>query len=186
MADTDPKLSRYVLSNAEIVHENSHRFVDTRKLGLRKKGECCLDCGNMRRADGKNSQCKGETQIALRENYSNDELFARAENAENLIKELLAENEALRSEMLTPQVFLRLVDWLREEPIRSATAAFTAGIERQIAYALEMDVLPEIKSLRIKLANSEQENQRLRAGEYICLRCGLRKDADKPAGEVPF
>lgn len=61
--------------------------------------------------------------------------------------------EALSRELLTPQVFTRLVEWLREP--KPATAAFTAGIERQIAYALEMDVLPEVKSLRIRLANRD-------------------------------
>ncbi len=65
---------------------------------------------------------------------------------------LQAENEALAKEMLTPEVFLRLVEWLRENPPRPATAAFTAGIERQIAYALEMDVLPEVKRLQALLS----------------------------------
>lgn len=61
--------------------------------------------------------------------------------------------EALSSELLTPHVFCRLVEWLRDP--KPATAAFTAGIERQIAYALEVDVLPEVKSLRIRLANRD-------------------------------
>lgn len=100
-------------------------------------------------------------------------------------EQLLSENEALRRELLTPDVFLRLLEWLREYPIRPASAAFTAGIERQIAYALEMNVLPEVKSLRIKLANAEKEIQELRSGEFICSRCGLRKDADQ-TGEVLF
>lgn len=100
-------------------------------------------------------------------------------------EQLLRENEALRRELLTPEVFSRLLEWLREEPIRPASAAFTAGIERQVAYALEMYVLPEVKSLRIRLANAEKDIQTLRAGEFICTRCGLRKDADQ-TGEVLF
>lgn len=58
------------------------------------------------------------------------------------------ERDKLAQELLTPEVFSRLVDWLRDPSSRAAAAAFTAGIERQIAYALEMDVLPEVKRLR--------------------------------------
>lgn len=69
--------------------------------------------------------------------------------------------EALSRELLTPQVFTRLVEWLRDP--KPATAAFTAGIERQIAYALEIDVLPEVKSLRIRLKNEKAETEKLRS-----------------------
>lgn len=89
---------------------------------------------------------------------------------------LRKENEALRAELLTPNVFARLTEWLQNP--RPATSAFTAGIERQIAYALEMDVLPEVKSLRFKLEAAEKELQALRRGEFICTHCGLRKKDD--------
>ena len=48
-----------------------------------------------------------------------------------------AEREALAAELLTPAVFLRVKHWLQESPRRPANLAFTAGIERQIAYLLE-------------------------------------------------
>lgn len=67
------------------------------------------------------------------------------------IDKLRAERDALAKEMLTPHVFSRLLEWLRNP--KPAASAFTAGIERQIAYALEMDVLPEVKRLQIKVAN---------------------------------
>lgn len=67
------------------------------------------------------------------------------------------QRDALVREMLTPEVFQRLVDWLHEDPIRPAVIAFTAGIERQIAYALEIDVLPEVKRLRIQVENLKRE-----------------------------
>lgn len=113
------------------------------------------------------------------------ELIRRVEVAEEAKNTALRENDALRREMLTPKVFSRLVEWLRDPNPKNASGAFTAGLERQIAYALEMDVLPEVKSLRIKLANAEKDIQKLRSGEFICQKCGLRKDADR-AGEVPF
>lgn len=72
-----------------------------------------------------------------------------------VVAELAQQNDALRRELLTPQVFSRLAEWLRNP--KPASAAFTAGIERQIAYALEMDVLPEVKSLRTRLANAGKQ-----------------------------
>lgn len=69
----------------------------------------------------------------------------------------IAERDALSREMLTPAVFQRLLDWLREPKVRPASLAFTAGLERQIAYALETDVLPELRSLRIKVASFESK-----------------------------
>lgn len=69
----------------------------------------------------------------------------------------IAERDALSREMLTPAVFQRLLDWLREPKARPASLAFTAGLERQIAYALETDVLPELRSLRIKVASFESK-----------------------------
>jgi len=67
----------------------------------------------------------------------------------------LAERDALGRQTLTPVVFQRLLDWLREPKVRPASRAFSAGLERQIAYGLEMNVLPELRSLRIKLATVE-------------------------------
>lgn len=61
------------------------------------------------------------------------------------------ERDALAAELLTPQVFTRIVEWLQQDPMPRAAQAFTAGIERQIAYALEMDVLPVVKSLRRRI-----------------------------------
>lgn len=72
------------------------------------------------------------------------------------IDALRAERDKIAQELLTPGVFSRLVDWLRNP--KPAATAFTSGIERQIAYALEMDVLPEVRSLHIRLKNC-QENQ---------------------------
>lgn len=63
------------------------------------------------------------------------------------------ERDQLARELLTPQVFSRLLEWLREPEPRRAVHAFTAGIERQIAYALEADVLPEVKRLRKQVEN---------------------------------
>ncbi len=134
-------------------------------------------------------------QLKLMGEFSEADLEAIAAKDSTIHRELvrqqveknaaLRENEALRREMLTPKVFTRLVEWLRDPNPKNASGAFTAGMERQIAYALEMDVLPEVKSLRIKLANAEKDIQKLRSGEFICQKCGLRKDADRP-GEVPF
>ena len=69
----------------------------------------------------------------------------------------VAERDALSREMLTPTVFQRLLDWLREPKVRPASLAFTAGLERQIAYGLEMNVLPELRSLRVKVASLESK-----------------------------
>lgn len=79
--------------------------------------------------------------------------LAPSSNAEHQqrIKQLTEERDALAREMLTPKVFQRLLHWLRSDPIKSARNAFTAGIERQIAYSLEPHVLAEIKRLRTEL-----------------------------------
>ena len=62
--------------------------------------------------------------------------------------ELMDENEFLRKDRLTNEVFAALAAWLRHSPHKPAATAFTAGLTRQIAYALELDVLPEVKQLR--------------------------------------
>ena len=80
----------------------------------------------------------------------------------------IAERDALAREMLTPGVFQRLLEWLREPKVRPASLAFTAGLERQIAYALEMDVLPELRALRVKVANAE--SKAMQAGAAIIDR----------------
>lgn len=69
----------------------------------------------------------------------------------------IAERDALARQTLTPTVFQRLLDWLSEPKVRPASLAFTAGLERQIAYCLEMNVLAELRSLRIKLATFESK-----------------------------
>ncbi len=85
---------------------------------------------------------------------------------EKAIDRLDKQNTALRAEMLMPEVFLRLTEWLSSSPQKSASGAFTAGIERQIAYALEMDVLPEIKRLQHQLATraTVEELERFKTG----------------------
>lgn len=94
----------------------------------------------------------------LRSGWPKEKVIKNTEEEVRKLRQQLAqvtnERNMLAVECLTPRVFMRLVDWLREDPIRPASAAFTAGIERQIAYALEMDVLPEVKRLRIQLENA--------------------------------
>lgn len=68
--------------------------------------------------------------------------MSAGENDLELLR-LREERDKLAMELLTPEVFSRLVEWLREPSPRPVVYAFTAGIARQIAYALEMDVLPE-------------------------------------------
>ena len=53
------------------------------------------------------------------------------------LQEARAARDALCAELLTPEVFVRVKQWLQESPRRPANLAFTAGIERQIAYLLE-------------------------------------------------
>lgn len=60
------KLSRYGLSEADVLRENGHAFVPLRLRGLRSEGSACLECGFMRRADGKNAPCKGPVAVTLR------------------------------------------------------------------------------------------------------------------------
>jgi hypothetical protein len=79
------------------------------------------------------------------------EIAAQKAEIERLSRELdeaRAERDSLSKELLTPRVYSRLVEWLRSDPIKPAAQAFTASIERQIAYALEMDVVPLIKRAR--------------------------------------
>lgn len=72
------------------------------------------------------------------------EAAAKLVENEAEIARLRNEQDKLAQELLTADVFVRLVEWLREPQRKRAANAFTAGIARQIAYALEMDVLPEV------------------------------------------
>ena len=60
------KMTRYKLTETDLLRENGHAFVDVSKLGLRHDGKACLDCGIMRRHDGQNKPCKGHVGVALR------------------------------------------------------------------------------------------------------------------------
>lgn len=66
------------------------------------------------------------------------------------VRELREQYEALCAEKLTPEVFTRVADWLKDPQRKPAATAFTAGMERQIAYALELDVLPHVKSMEVR------------------------------------
>lgn len=99
--------------------------------------------------------------IGFSEQLKRQVLQQYAEESDGVLVEEIArlrsENEALRKEMLTPEVFQSVVDWLREDPIRPASGAFTASMERQIAYALEMDVVPALKAARIRCRNGKPD-----------------------------
>ena len=60
------KMTRYKLTEADLLRENGHVFVDVSKLGLMHDGKACLACGIMRRHDGQNKPCKGHVGVALR------------------------------------------------------------------------------------------------------------------------
>jgi len=96
------------------------------------------------------------------EQVKRNALLDHAERAGGVLSEeiarMRAENEALRREMLTPEVFQRVVEWLQQDPIRPASSVFTASMERQIAYALEMDVVPILKLARLR-ARSERQGE---------------------------
>lgn len=55
----------------------------------------------------------------------------------------------------------RIVAWLEDPRRKRAIHAFTDGPERQMAYRFEM----------------------LLRGEFICQRCGLRKDGESPPAD---
>ena len=105
------------------------------------------------------------------------------------MEDLIKERDQIAQELLTPEVFVRLLEWLREPEPRSAAVAFTAGIERQIAYLLEMDILPEIRRLRTAAKRYEtvrRMNPRARDVAYeLNLKTG--KPFDEIIDEVrPF
>lgn len=60
------KSPHYSFSEADLLRENGHQFVDVRKLGLSHFGKCCIDCGIMRSADGQNKPCKGLVKVQTR------------------------------------------------------------------------------------------------------------------------
>lgn len=60
------KMKHYGLSEADLVREHGHAFVDVIKLGFDSDWKTCLACGIVRRADGKNNPCKGHVGVALR------------------------------------------------------------------------------------------------------------------------
>lgn len=73
------------------------------------------------------------------------------QNEQDELTRLRAENKALRQELLTPEVFIRVAQWL-SDPKRKGTAVhFTAGIERQIAYLLESNILPEVRKMQYRM-----------------------------------
>jgi hypothetical protein len=75
-------------------------------------------------------------------------------DARQTVRSLAAEFERLQAiadDRLTPDVFTDLVDWLRD-PAKPAAQQFTAGITRQIAYALEIDVLPIVRQAKRRIA----------------------------------
>ncbi len=62
---------------------------------------------------------------------------------------LTRENAYLRREMIPPDAFTRLIEWLRADQIKPACQSFTAGFVQQMAYALEDEVVPLIKYARM-------------------------------------
>ncbi len=64
--DLAAKMTRYGLTEPDLLRENGHAFVAVTKLQLRHDGKACLACGIMRRPDGQNKPCKGPVGLALR------------------------------------------------------------------------------------------------------------------------
>lgn len=93
--------------------------------------------------------------------------------------------KALQAATLTPATFTRLVDWLREDPPRSAARAFTAGIERQIGYALELDVIPELKRLRAAAAADKARIEGLQASAQQAVPVNVEGPADHAPNPAP-
>jgi len=67
------------------------------------------------------------------------------------VEALTEQLEALCKDRLSSDVFTRVADWLKDPDRKPAASAFTAGMERQICYALELDVLPYVKSLEHRM-----------------------------------
>lgn len=95
---------------------------------------------------------------------------------------LIKENEALRKQMLTAEVFTRVVEWLKDPQRKPASTAFTAGMERQICYALELDVLPQVKSLEIRVKNMREVGEQMRDRLFSmidkCINHGINDPAE--------
>lgn len=64
--DISAKMARYNLTQADVLHENGHAFVDMKKLGLSLSAKSCLHCGLMRNRDGDNKACRGNVKVGLR------------------------------------------------------------------------------------------------------------------------
>lgn len=62
------KMARYGIEESDLLREHGHAFVDVAKLGFKNEWKACLDCGIVRRADGKNKPCKGPVALSLRNN----------------------------------------------------------------------------------------------------------------------
>lgn len=102
-----------------------------------------------------------------------DCLRERAIPAEQRLAAITAEHEALQREILTAQVFTRVVEWLKDPDRKPATQAFTASMERQICYVLEMDVLPAVKNKEIQLRNAiAQRDELIRLGQDLVASMG--------------
>lgn len=59
-------MKKYKLAESDVLLENGHAFIDLTKLGLTSAGKSCLDCGLMRRIDGKNALCKGPVKVGFK------------------------------------------------------------------------------------------------------------------------
>lgn len=64
--------------------------------------------------------------------------------------EAIEERNKLESELLTQKVFSRVHSWLEDPNRKPASNAFTASMERQIAYLLETHIIPIIRQKEIQ------------------------------------
>lgn len=98
------------------------------------------------------------------------------------LERLREERDELAQGLLTPDVFMGLVEWLREPIPRRAVKAFAPGIERQIACALEDRVLPEISRLRQRARLDSERIAQLEADlvqARVDIECWLTDNAGK-------
>ena len=111
--------------------------------------------GNMKRHEARPFLSIQETKDILSDTplkmYSREQLERMVGEVRGVYEaeraRLIEENESLCQERLTNNVFARVVAWLRDPQRKPASTAFTAGMERQICYALELDVLPHVKRM---------------------------------------
>jgi len=97
-----------------------------------------------------------------------DRLRSELSSARERIAELETENHdeperraSVASGCIPADTFIRIRDWLDSEPRKPASNAFTAGIERQLAYAIEHSGV--LKSLAAKDARIAELEASLRA-----------------------